>query len=51
MLPVPVLDSLDCALIMACRGGTMPGRVAQAPQNGLGPQLAAFMQGEMQKTT
>jgi allantoin racemase len=51
MLPVPVLDSLDCALIMACRAGAAPRRVAQAPQNGLEPQLAAFMQGEMQKTT
>jgi allantoin racemase len=51
LLPVPVLDSLDCALIMACRAHRAPARVAQAPQNGLGPQLAAFMHGEMQKTT
>jgi Asp/Glu/hydantoin racemase len=50
MLPVPVLDSLDCALIMACRGSTAPARVAQAPQSGLGPQLATLMHGEMQKT-
>ncbi len=45
LLPVPVLDSLDCALIMACRAHRAPGRVAQAPQTGLAPQLAAFMQG------
>jgi Asp/Glu/hydantoin racemase len=51
LLPVPVLDSLDCALIMACRAKQAPARVTQAPQTGLAPQLAAFMQGEMQKTT
>lgn len=44
-LPVPVLDSLDCALIMACRGGRAPARVAQAPQTGLTPELTAFMGG------
>ena len=43
LLPVPVLDSLDCALIMACRGGPAARRVAQAPQTGLEPQLAAMM--------
>ena len=51
LLPVPVLESLDCALIMACRAGRAPARVAQAPQSGLGSRLVAFMQGEMQKTT
>ena len=34
LLPVPVLDSLDCALIMACRGGPAARRVAQAPHHG-----------------
>jgi Asp/Glu/hydantoin racemase len=43
LLPVPVLDSLDCALIMACRGGPAARHVAQAPQTGLEPQLAAMM--------
>ncbi|NBS42517.1 MAG: Asp/Glu racemase [Acetobacteraceae bacterium] len=43
LLPVPVLDSLDCALIMACRGGPAARRVAQAPQTGLEPHLAAMM--------
>jgi len=43
LLPVPVLDSLDCALIMACRGGPAARRVAQAPQTGLEPKLAAMM--------
>ena len=43
LLPVPVLDSLDCALVMACRGGRAPAHVAQAPQTGLEPKLAAMM--------
>ena len=50
MLPVPVLDSLDCALVMACRGGQAPARVAQAPQTGLEPGLARFMTGEIAKS-
>ena len=43
LLPVPVLDSLDCALVMACRAGPSPDRVPQAPQTGLEPKLAAMM--------
>ena len=47
MLPVPVLDSLDCALVMACRAGRAngrpPGRVVQAPQTGLEAKLTAMM--------
>ena len=50
MLPVPVLDSLDCALVMACRGGRAPARVAQAPQTGLEPGLARFMADESAKS-
>jgi Asp/Glu/hydantoin racemase len=47
MLPVPVLDSLDCALVMACRAGRAngrpPARVVQAPQTGLEAKLTAMM--------
>lgn len=47
MLPVPVLDSLDCALVMACRtgraNGRPPDRVVQAPQTGLEAKLIAMM--------
>jgi hypothetical protein len=50
LLPVPVLDSLDCALVMACRGGRAPARVAQAPQTGLAPGLARFMADESAKS-
>ncbi|MCA3370298.1 MAG: aspartate/glutamate racemase family protein [Roseomonas sp.] len=50
LLPVPVLDSLDCALVMACRAGQAPARVAQAPQTGLEPGLARFMTGEIAKS-
>jgi Asp/Glu/hydantoin racemase len=51
LLPVPVLDSLDCALVMACRGGRAPARVAQAPQIGLEAKLTTLMGKPMQKTT
>lgn len=34
LVDVPVLDSLDCALAAALRGGTVPPRVAQAPMVG-----------------
>lgn len=50
LLPVPVLDSLDCALVMACRAGRAPGRVVQAPQTGLEPGLAHLMAGEIAKS-
>ena len=50
LLPVPVLDSLDCALVMACRAGRAPARVVQAPQTGLEPRLAAMMGSPAQKT-
>ena len=43
MLPVPVLDSLDCALVMACRASRTPARVVQAPQTGLEAKLTAMM--------
>jgi Asp/Glu/hydantoin racemase len=36
---VPVLDSLDCALAAALRGGAVAGRVAQAPAVGVSEAL------------
>jgi allantoin racemase len=50
LLPVPVLDSLDCALVMACRAGQAPAPVAQAPQIGLEPALARLVAGEIAKS-
>jgi hypothetical protein len=35
---------------MACRGGRVPARVAQAPQIGLGPDLARLLAGENAKS-
>ncbi|NMJ41025.1 Asp/Glu racemase [Roseomonas sp. JC162] len=46
LVRVPVLDSLDCALVAAL--GTppaVPQRVPQAPQQGLSPALARLMAG------
>lgn len=45
-VPVPVLDSLDCALAAALgEGGPRPPRAAQAPQVGLSEALAGLMAG------
>jgi Asp/Glu/hydantoin racemase len=41
-VPVPVLDSLDCALIEAAAGAATASPAAQAPQDGLSPALAAL---------
>lgn len=42
LVPVPVLDSLDCALAAALGGGTPAARVPQAPAVGLSPPLARW---------
>lgn len=42
-VPVPVLDSLDCALAAALGPATPPPRARQAPQCGLTPALARLM--------
>jgi Asp/Glu/hydantoin racemase len=42
LVPVPVLDSLDCALAAALGGGTPAVRVAQAPAVGLSAPLARW---------
>ncbi|MBR0654077.1 aspartate/glutamate racemase family protein [Plastoroseomonas arctica] len=43
-VPVPVLDSLDCALLRAAEAGAQAtAGVAQAPQAGLSPALAALL--------
>lgn len=39
LVDVPVLDSLDCALMGALRGGVVPARVAQAPMVGVSEAL------------
>ena len=44
-VPVPVLDSLDCALAAALAPATAPPRVAQAPQVALGAALARLLAG------
>lgn len=44
-VPVPVLDSLDCALAAALAPAALPRRTAQAPQAGLAPALAHLMAG------
>ena len=45
-VPVPVLDSLDCALQAALRAGAAAGRrAAQAPQQGISAPLARLMAG------
>lgn len=45
-VPVPVLDSLDCALAAAlCHRATLPPRAPQAPQHALSPALARLMAG------
>lgn len=45
-VPVPVLDSLDCALAEALRAPAgAPARVAQAPQAGLSPALGRLLAG------
>lgn len=43
--PVPLLDSLDCALIEAAAGAATASPAAQAPQAGLSPALAALFGG------
>jgi allantoin racemase len=42
--PVPVLDSLDCALLRAAEAGrNIDERITQAPQDGLSSPLAALL--------
>jgi len=42
LVPVPVLDSLDCALASALAGGSVGAPVAQAPAVGLASTLARW---------
>jgi len=42
LVPVPVLDSFDCALAAALGGGSTGARVAQAPSVGLSGPLARW---------